>query len=97
MPIEMEDRGQALEDEYFHRQEKELLAKMKAKLEAEKAAEVKLMCPRNCNTHLKEIDFEHIKADVCEECGGVWLDAGELAELMKKDKDKGGWFGRLFG
>ena len=42
MPIDLEDRGQALENEYFHRKEQELIAKMKAKLAEEKFEE-----PRN--------------------------------------------------
>lgn len=96
MPIEIDDRGQALENEYFHRQEKELLAKMKAKLEAEKAENVKIICPRDGETNLKEVDFEGVKIDVCESCGGVWLDGGELAQLVNKEDNKSGWFSRLF-
>ena len=34
MPIDLEDRGQALENEYFHRKEQELIVKMKEKLDA---------------------------------------------------------------
>ena len=100
MPIELEDRGKALEDEYFRQQEKELLEKMKAKLDAEDAPNSKLKdkCPVNtCQGNLKEVDFENIKIDVCEKCGGVWLDAGELNQVIKKDEDNGSWFSRVFG
>lgn len=97
MANELEERGQALENEYFHRQEKELLAKMKAKLEAENVVDIAIKCPRDGSTNLKEVDFEGIKIDMCDECGGVWLDGGELAHLMNKDESKSGWFGRLFG
>ena len=96
MSIELEDRGKALEDEYFRRQEKELLEKMKAKLQSENSGAGSLKCPKNCEANLKEIDFESVKIDVCDECGGVWLDAGELAQLLHKDEDKSGWFSRLF-
>jgi hypothetical protein len=34
MPIELDDRGRALENEYFRRQEQELIEKMKSKLNA---------------------------------------------------------------
>lgn len=96
MPIDLDERGNALENEYFHRQEKELLEKMKAKLEAENAKEVTAKCPhKECACDMKEVDFENIKIDICEKCGGVWLDGGELAQLMKKE-EKGGWFSRLF-
>ena len=36
MPIDLEDRGQALENEYFHRKEQELIEKMKAKWPAKR-------------------------------------------------------------
>ncbi len=34
MANELEDRGRALENEYFHRKEQELIEKMKSKLNA---------------------------------------------------------------
>jgi hypothetical protein len=98
MPANLDERGDALENEYFHRQEKELIAKMKAKLEAEHAPEVSAKCPnKECACDMKEVDFENVKIDMCEKCGGVWLDGGELAALMNKGEDKGSWFSRLFG
>ncbi len=98
MPNDLDERGNALENEYFHRQEKELIAKMKAKLEAEQAREVVAKCPaKGCECDMKEVDFENIKVDMCDKCGGVWLDGGELAQLMaKEESNKGSWFSRLF-
>jgi uncharacterized protein len=95
MSVELEDRGRALENEYFRRKEQELIEKMKAKLSEENAQESGMNCPR-CDGKLKETDYENIKIDVCESCGGVWLDAGELAQVAHKDEEKGGWFGGLF-
>ncbi len=92
--IELEDRGRALEDEYFRRQEQELVAKMKAKLESEQKEASALSCPK-CDGNLVESDFHGVKIDVCNKCHGVWLDAGELAQVTQKDAD--GWFSRLFG
>ncbi|MFN2501942.1 MAG: zf-TFIIB domain-containing protein [Pyrinomonadaceae bacterium] len=43
-----------------------------------------------------EADFDDVKIDVCDNCSGAWLDAGELTQLVNKDKE-GGWFGKLFG
>lgn len=94
MPVELEDRGKALEDEYFRKKEQELIAKMKAKLDAESKEASALKCPK-CEGNLVETNFEHIKIDVCNKCHGVWLDAGELAQITHKDET--GWFGRLFG
>ena len=95
MPIELEDRGQALENEYFRRKEQELIAKMKAKLANESAISLEIKCPK-CDGTLIETDFESIKIDVCDKCSGVWLDPGELTQIAEKDEDKG-WFGKVFG
>ena len=94
MPIDLEDRGQALENEYFRRKDQELIAKMKAKLERENAAASSIKCPK-CDGSLVETSFKDIKMDVCNKCSGVWLDSGEMAQIIDKDKEQG-WFGRLF-
>jgi hypothetical protein len=99
MAIDLEDRGNALENEYFRRQERELIEKMKAKLQAEDAKSLELKCPK-CEGTLYETDHENIKIDVCNKCTGVWLDPGELAQIMAKDETggaTGGWFGRVLG
>ncbi len=95
MPIELEDRGKALENEYFRRKEQELIAKMKAKLGDDSAKSLEIKCPK-CEGTLIETDFESIKIDVCDKCSGVWLDTGELAQVVGKE-DESGWFGKLFG
>lgn len=94
MPIDLDERGAALENEYFHRKERELIEKMKARLEAENTAETSMQCPR-CDGKLVETDYENIKIDVCDKCTGTWFDAGELAQIVDKEPE-GGWFGRLF-
>ena len=95
MPIDLEDRGTALENEYFHRKEQELIAKMKEKLQDEASHSLEIKCPK-CDGTLIETDFESIKIDVCDKCSGVWLDAGELTQVATKDQESG-WFGKLFG
>ena len=95
MPIDLESRGDALENEYFRRKEQELIAKMKAKIEAEDSKPLEISCPK-CDGKLVEADFENIKIDVCNKCSGVWLDPGELAMVVDHEKD-GGWFGKVFG
>lgn len=95
MPIDLEKRGDALENEYFRRQEQELIAKMKAKLESEASELTSLKCPR-CDGSLVETDFENVKIDTCNKCHGVWLDAGELAQIINKDESGAGWFNRFF-
>ncbi len=95
MPIDLDDRGQALENEYFHRKEQELIAKMKEKLAAEDVQATQMDCPR-CDGKLVETAYENVKIDVCDKCSGVWFDAGEMAQVLEKDDKGGSWFGRLF-
>ena len=94
MPIELDDRGRALENEYFRTKERELLEKMRAKVASDEAIATETKCPK-CDGTLHETNFENIKLDVCDKCHGAWLDAGELAQITHKDE--GGWFGRMFG
>ena len=95
MPIDLGDRGQALENDYFRRKEQELIAKMKEKLADESSHSLEIKCPK-CDGTLVETDFESIKIDVCDNCSGIWLDAGELTQVATKDQENG-WFGKLFG
>jgi uncharacterized protein len=89
----MEERGRALENEYFRRQEQELVKKMKEKMAAEAAAVTAIKCPK-CEGTLIEVPFESINIDICDKCGGAWLDAGELEQVTKEENK--GLFGRLF-
>ena len=94
----MDDRRKGLEEEYFHRKNQEaierLREKMKVSEEAKAAGKSSMMCPR-CDGNLKESKFEEVMIDTCDNCGGVWLDSGELQQLTKKDK--GGWLSRYWG
>lgn len=96
MPIELDERGRALENEYFHRKEQELLEKMKAKIAGDESKNAQMVCPR-CGGELYETTYENITIDVCNKCTGVWLDAGELAQIAARDEGKSGWFGKLLG
>ena len=91
--VTMDDRAKALENEYFRRKEQELIEKMRAKLESEAKDASHLECPK-CDGKLVETAYENIKMDVCDKCHGVWLDAGELAQILNKEEDS--WLHRLF-
>jgi hypothetical protein len=95
MPIELDDRGRALENEYFRQKEQELLEKMKAKIAGD-GADAHMKCPK-CGGDLYETTYEGVAIDVCNKCTGVWLDAGELAQIAIKDEEGKGWFSKLFG
>ena len=94
----MDERGKALEEEYFRRKEKEALEKLRAKMTAEEqaktAAASALRCPK-CDGTLEGVIVEGVEIDVCNTCGGAWLDAGELEQLSKRES--GGWLSKLWG
>ena len=95
--VSLDERARALENEYFHRKEKELIEKMRAKLALEGNQPSTMICPK-CQGSLVSSDFENIKIDVCSNCHGVWLDAGELAQALHHIQDKNSnWIGRWFG
>ena len=86
------------EDEYFVKQDAELVREMRARLDAERAAAAKQgselnKCPR-CGTPLEEQQRDSVKIDVCPNCGGMWLDKGEL-EMLQQVTRGGGIFGSL--
>lgn len=94
-----EEREKAFEDGYFKQKDNELIAKMRANLAAptiqsENPAE-NLDCPK-CDGKLKSGDFENIQIDVCDKCHGVWLDAGEMQQIVRTDPAQESWLKRLF-
>ncbi|HRI10551.1 MAG TPA: zf-TFIIB domain-containing protein [Nannocystaceae bacterium] len=46
-----------------------------------------MRCPK-CGAELSEVQFRSVKVDKCFNCGGVYLDDGELEQLTGKP----GWF-----
>ena len=98
MPNPLDDRKKALEEDYFRRKEQEAIEKLRAKMDAERvereAEDALLQCPR-CDGKLVEVTVEDVKIDRCNSCAGIWLDAGELESLTKRE-GSGGWFSRLW-
>lgn len=94
--LEMEDRAKALENEYFRRREQELIEKMRSKIRSENLEAGEMNCPK-CDGKLVETQFETIKIDVCNSCTGVWLDAGEFAQIAHHEAENQSWFSRYFG
>ena len=93
-----DDRRRGLEEEYFRRQDREALERLRAKRAAEGGPE-HTDTPRPCplgHGPLNEIAFEDVFVDRCEQCRGIWLDAGELEQLTRRGEG-GNWIGRLFG
>lgn len=80
------------EDEYFARQNLEQIREMRAKLDADRKKSERSAhlnkCPR-CGADLEEQHAEHVKIDQCPECGGVWLDKGEMDQLQRVNRARG--------
>ena len=93
----LDDRKRGLEEEYFRRKEREAIEKLRAQIavgqQAKESGASSMQCPR-CGGALKEVTVEEVQIDSCGNCGGVWLDAGELERLRKRES--GGWFSRLW-
>jgi uncharacterized protein len=89
------------EDEFFLKQDAELLAEHRARLDAERERVERsahyMKCPK-CGQDLTEKSFSAVKVDVCSGCNGMWLDAGELELLNRVDSSRlGGFVRSLFG
>jgi uncharacterized protein len=88
------------EDEYFLLQDQELIAANRAKLDAEREAAKRKehlhKCPK-CGGDLREQEFKHVRVDICPDCHGMWLDAGELEMITQvKDSAVGGFLKDIF-
>lgn len=96
----MPNRPSEKEEEFFARQAFEQKQKVEqekqqklAEAERQKAKELHFMkCPK-CGMNLVEIDYKSLKIDRCSACEGVWLDKGELGQIVKLEK---GALDRLF-
>ncbi len=86
MPHHTGEHPTGNEDEYFARQNAELIKQMRASLDAERQSRERhshyMKCPK-CGADLQEMAQGQMLIDVCPECRGVWFDAGEV-ELMRQ-------------
>ena len=83
------------EDEFFLKQDAELIKEMRAKRDAERASAERqshyMRCPK-CGGTLQETEYHHVKIDRCPDCTGVWFDAGEVEMLDQVSDSKAGNF-----
>lgn len=86
------DKPSKAEDEYFAKQELERRRKWAQEKAASMAVEEReklkqlhyMKCPK-CGMDLKEIELHGVKVDQCANCGGIFLDAGELEQLEQHE------------
>jgi hypothetical protein len=87
------------EDEYFARLEFERKRKVLDERKPQAAEEERLRilsvaqgrCPK-CGAELISVPYRGIELDKCSRCQGVWLDFGELDQVVTEDT---GLFGRV--
>lgn len=89
------------EDEYFAKHDAELLKARRAMLDEQRASSERashvMKCPK-CGADLLEKKFHSMVIDVCPDCKGTWMDAGELEMLGKvKQSELQRFVGSLFG
>ena len=91
-----DDMRKAKEDSYFDTKNKEALARL-----AKKKEEEQRLSPVSGEPMVQEV-LHGVVIDRCPVSGGVWLDAGELEQLvevskkMGEEKESGDWLGDLF-
>ncbi|MBI4519787.1 MAG: zf-TFIIB domain-containing protein [Gemmatimonadetes bacterium] len=90
-----EERPRKNEDEYFARENAELIERMRAKLDSDRDAQERkahyMKCPK-CGADLVEREHGNVKVDICQECRGMWLDSGELDLIRHMQQQRVGQF-----
>ena len=89
------ERRRGLEQEYFRRKDKESLARLREAIREEARHKghdgpVTMDCPR-CTGKLHEESYDDVSIDRCDTCGGIWLDAGALEEIISQETSMGRW------
>ena len=90
----LDDRRKGLEQEYFNRKDKEALDRLRAARHEEARARgeetATMQCPR-CDGKLNEVAYEDMRIDRCDKCQGVWLDSGEIEQLVGQEDASSRW------
>lgn len=76
----------AHEDGYFAVQEHELIEQMKSehqKAEAVKRQRPTMICPK-CSGQFAQYTVKGFVVERCQGCEGIWLNKGELAEILRR-------------
>lgn len=80
------------EDEYFAKRDAELLRQKREREQARQEEEARrahyMKCPKD-GFDLATRQQQGVSVEVCPECGGMWLDAGELEQLVSLAEQPG--------
>lgn len=87
----MTDKTRQNEHEYFTRESLEIINRRREELDAERERREReshhMRCPK-CGGQLAERKHHGVSVDVCQDCGGVWLDKGELEQLEHVEENR---------
>ena len=83
------DKPSRNEDEYFVKQDAELLRKHRAQsdaaaLEAERRTHY-MKCPKDGHDLASSL-YHGVQIETCPHCGGMWLDAGEVEAVSHEER-----------
>ena len=99
MPVKPTDQ----ENEYFaklefERRKQELVNQAGSTRDArlgDEASVVPFRCPK-CGADLIEVTYKGVEIDKCSSCLGLWLDCGELEQVMEGEEGFLGSLKRIF-
>ena len=88
----------AKEDIYFAEKDRELIEKLKQEFKKVDKGSAELRCPK-CPGYLATYTFQGFVLDRCEDCGGCWMDRGELEGIIRHltRGPLGYWVDKLLG
>lgn len=88
----LEKRGKALEDSYFDKMEQQALSRLSDR----KASGTERKSPITGKA-MEQINIHGIIVDRCIDSGGIFLDSGELEEIIKASRaeEAQGWLGQF--
>lgn len=86
----------AQEDIFFAERDRELIDKLRAQLQKANKQGGAPHCPK-CPGSLESYTFQGFMLDRCHDCGGVWMDRGELEDVVRKISrgPLGAWIDKL--
>jgi hypothetical protein len=86
----MPDKPSKNEDEYFAKQSADLIkVRQEAAIKEQQESQRRLhymKCPK-CGNDLRTEEYHGIEIDRCTECHGMWLDAGEAEDLLRREDE----------
>jgi hypothetical protein len=73
----------AKEDIYFAQRDRDLIEKLRSQFRKVENTVSELHCPK-CSGLLETHTFRGFMLDRCQDCGGIWMDKGELEAIVSK-------------